>query len=263
MDPSASCSNLLDKFSEPVRSTSARRTTPPLRAGPWPGPWPTCGVDRRQHWQAHGFPPDQIGCSIQPGASVSLNGMDSGPYVFRDLDQVELGSRNERPMTRYFPELVAGVTAELPERCVIDGEIVTPPTTAWTSRRCNSASIRPIRGCGCSSSRCRLPSSRSTCSPSAMTSGAVHPPERAVGLVTRRARAQPPQLSCPATRYPSPTTPPICLRVGERPATELSRRRPPIFTPSSGCLPARARIGMINPEYAHRDPRVNALALAD
>ena len=43
---------------------------------------------------------------------------------FRDRDQVELGSRNERPMTRYFPELVAAVQAELPERCVIDGEIV-------------------------------------------------------------------------------------------------------------------------------------------
>ena len=43
---------------------------------------------------------------------------------FRDADQVELGSRNERPMTRYFPELVAAATAELPERCVIDGEIV-------------------------------------------------------------------------------------------------------------------------------------------
>ena len=43
---------------------------------------------------------------------------------FRDGDEVELGSRNERPMTRYFPELVAAVKAELPERCVIDGEIV-------------------------------------------------------------------------------------------------------------------------------------------
>src|SRR6185437_16103210 len=43
---------------------------------------------------------------------------------FRDHDQVELGSRNERTMTRYFPELVAAVKAELPARCVIDGEIV-------------------------------------------------------------------------------------------------------------------------------------------
>ncbi|WKG03194.1 ATP-dependent DNA ligase [Mycolicibacterium sp. HK-90] len=45
---------------------------------------------------------------------------------FRDGDDVELGSRNERPLTRYFPELVAAATAELPARCVIDGEIVLP-----------------------------------------------------------------------------------------------------------------------------------------
>jgi ATP-dependent DNA ligase len=44
--------------------------------------------------------------------------------VFRDGDEVEIGSRNERPMTRYFPELVAAFRAELPERCVVDGEIV-------------------------------------------------------------------------------------------------------------------------------------------
>jgi ATP-dependent DNA ligase len=43
---------------------------------------------------------------------------------FRDFDQVELGSRNERPMTRYFPELVAAAITELPERCVVDGEII-------------------------------------------------------------------------------------------------------------------------------------------
>ena len=46
--------------------------------------------------------------------------------VFRDGAEVEIGSRNERPMTRYFPELVAAVLANLPERCVIDGEIVIP-----------------------------------------------------------------------------------------------------------------------------------------
>jgi ATP-dependent DNA ligase len=43
---------------------------------------------------------------------------------FRDGGEVELGSRNERPMTRYFPELVDGIKAELPTRCVVDGEIV-------------------------------------------------------------------------------------------------------------------------------------------
>ena len=44
--------------------------------------------------------------------------------IFRDGDEVEIGSRNEKPMTRYFPEVVAAVKASLPERCVVDGEIV-------------------------------------------------------------------------------------------------------------------------------------------
>ncbi len=46
--------------------------------------------------------------------------------VFRDGDEVEIGSRNERPMTRYFPELVQAIRSNLPERCVVDGEIVVP-----------------------------------------------------------------------------------------------------------------------------------------
>ena len=44
--------------------------------------------------------------------------------VFRDGDEVELGSRNEKPLTRYFPEVVEAVKAQLPDRCVVDGEIV-------------------------------------------------------------------------------------------------------------------------------------------
>lgn len=44
--------------------------------------------------------------------------------VFRDGDEVELGSRNEKLMTRYFPELIEAVRRELPPRCVVDGEIV-------------------------------------------------------------------------------------------------------------------------------------------
>lgn len=44
--------------------------------------------------------------------------------VFRDGDEVELGSRNDRPLTRYFPELAPALRAALPERCVVDGEIV-------------------------------------------------------------------------------------------------------------------------------------------
>ena len=44
--------------------------------------------------------------------------------VFRDGDAVELGSRNEKPLTRYFPELVEPLKASLPARCVVDGEVV-------------------------------------------------------------------------------------------------------------------------------------------
>jgi ATP-dependent DNA ligase len=44
--------------------------------------------------------------------------------IFRDGDEVEIGSRNTLPMTRYFPEIVEAVKANLPERCVVDGEIV-------------------------------------------------------------------------------------------------------------------------------------------
>ena len=46
--------------------------------------------------------------------------------VFRDADEVEIGSRNGRPMNRYFPEVVEAIKANLPERCVIDGEIIVP-----------------------------------------------------------------------------------------------------------------------------------------
>jgi ATP-dependent DNA ligase len=44
--------------------------------------------------------------------------------VFRDGDEVELGSRNERPLTRYFPELMLPLRSHLPGRVVLDGEIV-------------------------------------------------------------------------------------------------------------------------------------------
>ncbi|MGI5252346.1 ATP-dependent DNA ligase [Actinacidiphila glaucinigra] len=44
--------------------------------------------------------------------------------VFRDGDEVEIGSRTGKPLTRYFPEVVEAVRAELPPRVVVDGEIV-------------------------------------------------------------------------------------------------------------------------------------------
>ena len=44
--------------------------------------------------------------------------------VFRDGDELYLQSRDRKPMNRYFPELAAPLLAQLPARCVLDGEIV-------------------------------------------------------------------------------------------------------------------------------------------
>lgn len=44
--------------------------------------------------------------------------------VFRDGDDVFLQSRDGKPLGRYFPELVEALKKGLPERCVLDGEIV-------------------------------------------------------------------------------------------------------------------------------------------
>lgn len=63
---------------------------------------------------------------IPPGMSYEPKWDGFRSILFRDGAEVELGSRKERPMTRYFPELVAAALTELPDRCVIDGEIVLP-----------------------------------------------------------------------------------------------------------------------------------------
>lgn len=48
--------------------------------------------------------------------------------IFRDGDEIEIGSRNGRPMTRYFPEIVEAVRGNFPPRAVVDGEIVVVDT---------------------------------------------------------------------------------------------------------------------------------------
>ena len=75
---------------------------------------------------------------VSPMLAKSVKEIPTGPMsyepkwdgfrsvIFRDGDEVEIGSRNERPMTRYFPEIVSAVLANLPERSVVDGEIVIP-----------------------------------------------------------------------------------------------------------------------------------------
>ena len=64
--------------------------------------------------------------AIPPGCVYEPKWDGFRAIVFRDGDEVEIGSRNERPMARYFPEVVEAAKANLPERCVVDGEIVVP-----------------------------------------------------------------------------------------------------------------------------------------
>lgn len=46
--------------------------------------------------------------------------------VFRDGEEIQLVSRNEKPLDRYFPELIGPLADALPDRAVVDGEIVVP-----------------------------------------------------------------------------------------------------------------------------------------
>jgi ATP-dependent DNA ligase len=46
--------------------------------------------------------------------------------VFRDGGELFLQSRNGKPLDRYFPELAEPLTRLLPDRCVVDGELVVP-----------------------------------------------------------------------------------------------------------------------------------------
>ena len=68
----------------------------------------------------------KVAPEIPPGLRYEPKWDGFRTVVFRDGDEVELGSRNTKPMQRYFPEVVAAVLADLPERCVVDGEIVVP-----------------------------------------------------------------------------------------------------------------------------------------
>lgn len=62
--------------------------------------------------------------AIPPGMQYEAKWDGFRAIVFRDGDEIELGSRTGKSLTRYFPEVVDAVREQLPERCVVDGEIV-------------------------------------------------------------------------------------------------------------------------------------------
>ncbi|MBT2392382.1 ATP-dependent DNA ligase [Streptomyces sp. ISL-1] len=61
---------------------------------------------------------------IPPGMQYEAKWDGFRAIVHRDGDEVVIGSRTGKPLTRYFPELAAELAANLPGRCVVDGEIV-------------------------------------------------------------------------------------------------------------------------------------------
>ena len=102
--------------------------------------------------------------------------------VFRDGKDIELGSRNEKPLTRYFPDLIEPLRQSLPDGAVVDGEIVIKTADGLDfdllSLRIHPAASRVER---CSPRRHRPRSSRSTCSPRGRPTCASMPFERAPG----------------------------------------------------------------------------------
>ncbi|WP_455351552.1 ATP-dependent DNA ligase [Streptomyces sp. SYSU K217416] len=61
---------------------------------------------------------------IPPGMHYEAKWDGFRAIVHRDGAEVEIGSRTGKTLTRYFPELVTALRANLPDRCVVDGEIV-------------------------------------------------------------------------------------------------------------------------------------------
>jgi len=61
--------------------------------------------------------------SVEGGLSYEPKWDGFRCIVFRDGDEVSLASRSTKELTRYFPDVVAAVLAETPDRCVLDGEI--------------------------------------------------------------------------------------------------------------------------------------------
>ncbi|MDF9816506.1 ATP-dependent DNA ligase [Streptomyces sp. SPB162] len=61
---------------------------------------------------------------IPPGMQYEAKWDGFRAIVHRDGPELVIGSRNGKPLGRYFPELAEALLEQLPERCVVDGEII-------------------------------------------------------------------------------------------------------------------------------------------
>ena len=122
--------------------------------------------------------------------------------VFRDGDSIELASRNERPFTRYFPELLGRCCRRCRNAASSTARSWCPPTmtAGSTSTRCCSEFTRQSRASAAWLPRHPLRSSRSTSWPSTTTSLLDRPlVERHRLLAEQLKAAEPPIYLCPHT----------------------------------------------------------------
>ena len=146
----------------------------------------------------------KVGTDLPPGAFYEPKWDGFRSIVFRDGDEVEIGSRNTRPMARYFPEVVAAARESLPPRCVVDGEIIVAGADGRLDFWALQQRLHPA------ASRVDLLAGQTPASFVAfdllalgdedLTGAAVRrAPRRARGGARRRAAAGPPHARHPAT----------------------------------------------------------------
>ena len=124
--------------------------------------------------------------------------------VFRDGADVYMQSRDEKPLNRYFPELEVTLRRELPERCVLDGEIVI----ATNGRLDFDALLLRIHPAASRVAMLAAQSPASYVTWDLLALGdedlrAVPQGERRARLVAALAEAKPPVHVTPATRDPA------------------------------------------------------------
>ena len=167
-----------------ARPAAAGRRGQPVSGPPLPVPPPVSPMLAKLVRQL----PEAPGLSYEP----KWDGFRC--IVFRRGDEIELGSRNERPLTRYFPELV---DAPWPRTCRSaawsTGRSSWPVRPASTSTPCPSGSTRRPPGCACWPRPPRPPSSPSTCWPTGTrTTGSPRTPPGGPGSSTCSRRRRPP-----------------------------------------------------------------------
>jgi len=83
-----------------------------------------CGSSREAAGAAYAGRSALTLCRRDKLGSSNRNGTGFRALIFRDRDEILIQSRDAKSLNRYFPELLEPLGAQLPARCVLDGEIV-------------------------------------------------------------------------------------------------------------------------------------------